>query len=124
MQSRRELIAQPTAGRPPLRAPSHGSRPSSGLATRPTASRRAASGHADHGPPAAAPAGLDPLLDEGQASRYLRMSRRTLQGWRLKGGGPPFVRLGRNIRYRRSDLATFIRERLRLSTSDPGPGEH
>jgi hypothetical protein len=121
MSSRLESTARPAAGGAPFRASGHASL-SRGLAARPTATRRPASAHADHAPPAAAPAGLDPLLDEGQASRYLRLSRRTLQGWRLKGGGPPFVRLGRIIRYRRSDLATFIRERLRLSTSDPGPG--
>lgn len=64
----------------------------------------------------------DQLFDEMQAGRLLRVSRRTLQGWRLKGGGPPFVRLGpRCIRYRRADLEEFIAQRLRRSTSEYGP---
>lgn len=62
------------------------------------------------------------LLDEIQTGRILKVSRRTLQGWRTKGEGPPFVDLGRRVRYRRADLIAFIEARLRRSTSDPGPG--
>lgn len=68
---------------------------------------------------AATPAAPDQLYDEIQAARLLRVSRRTLQGWRLKGGGPLFVRLGpRCIRYRRADLQEFLAERTRRSTSE------
>lgn len=73
-------------------------------------------------PAAFATAAPDQLYDELQAARLLRISRRTLQGWRLKGGGPPFVRLGlRCIRYRRADLQEFMAERTRRSNVGPGP---
>jgi hypothetical protein len=72
-------------------------------------------------PAAADAASAEHLLDEIQAARLLRLSRRTLQGWRFKGGGPPFVRLSRRcIRYRRGDLQAFVVQRMRRSTSDPG----
>jgi hypothetical protein len=77
----------------------------------------------DHLVPAASPsASPDQLYDERQAARLLRVSRRTLQGWRLKGGGPLFVRLGpRCIRYRRADLQDFMVERTARSTSEYDP---
>ena len=63
------------------------------------------------------------LLDEGQAAQVLNLSIRTLQAWRLRGGGPNFVRVSsRCVRYRNSSLAAFIEARTVTSTSDPGPG--
>ena len=62
------------------------------------------------------------LLDETQTAKVFNVSERTLQAWRLRGGGPPFVRISsRCIRYRNSDLAAFIDARTVKSTSDPGP---
>lgn len=63
----------------------------------------------------------DMLLTEAQASRFLRVAARTLQAWRYRGGGPRFVKLGRSVRYRRSDLKRFVLDSIRRSTSDPGP---
>ena len=61
------------------------------------------------------------LLTEFQAAEVLNVSIRTLQAWRLRGGGLLFVRLsGRAVRYRNSDLAAFIEARTVASTSDPG----
>lgn len=50
----------------------------------------------------------DELLNEVQAADFLKMSIRTLQAWRCRGEGPAFVRAGRAIRYRRSDLIRWI----------------
>ena len=73
------------------------------------------------GPGVVTPAHPCALLTEGQAAELLNVSNRTLQAWRLRGGGPRFVRLsGRAVRYRNSDLATFIEARTVTSTSDPG----
>jgi hypothetical protein len=47
------------------------------------------------------------LLTEVQAADLLRLSARTLQAWRSQGAGPPFVRAGRAIRYRRSALLSW-----------------
>jgi hypothetical protein len=47
------------------------------------------------------------LLTEVQAADLLRLSARTLQAWRSQHVGPPFVRAGRAIRYRRSALISW-----------------
>jgi excisionase family DNA binding protein len=54
--------------------------------------------------------GTDPdsLVTEVQAAKFLNISIRTLQAWRIKLAGPRFVRVGRAIRYRRSDLIAWI----------------
>jgi len=58
----------------------------------------------------AAPSRIDPdaLLNEAQASDFLNLSIRTLQAWRGRSAGPRYVRTGRAIRYRRSDLVAWI----------------
>ena len=62
------------------------------------------------------------LLTEVQTAAVLNVSIRTLQAWRLRGGGPRYVKLsGRAVRYRNGDLAAFIESRTVRSTSDPGP---
>ena len=50
----------------------------------------------------------DTLLTEAQAADVLNLSVRTLQAWRLKGGGPLFVHAGRAVRYRRRDLFAWV----------------
>ncbi len=65
---------------------------------------------------------MQQLLTTRDAARVLGMRPSALENWRWKGGGPPFVRVtARAIRYRREDLKRFIEQRLRRSTSDPGP---
>jgi predicted DNA-binding transcriptional regulator AlpA len=51
----------------------------------------------------------DALLIEDEAANLIRISVRTLQAWRLKSAGPPFVRAGRAIRYRRGDINAWIK---------------
>ncbi|AMN39046.1 helix-turn-helix transcriptional regulator [Rhodoplanes sp. Z2-YC6860] len=48
------------------------------------------------------------LLNEVRAAAILGLSIRTLQAWRAHRTGPRFVRAGRAIRYRRSDLSSWI----------------
>ncbi|GHF32178.1 hypothetical protein GCM10017044_28900 [Kordiimonas sediminis] len=60
-----------------------------------------------------------PLLNERQAAAYLNQSIRTLQGWRLRGGGPRFVKIsGRSVRYRIEDINTWIEGRIVANTSE------
>lgn len=62
-----------------------------------------------------------PLLTQQQAADFLSCSPRSLEAWRLRGGGPRFLRLGRRcVRYRLSDLSNWIGTCARTSTSDPG----
>lgn len=54
----------------------------------------------------------DNILTENQAAAVLKVSPRTLQAWRCTGKGPRFLRLGRTIRYRMSDLIEFTQSSL------------
>lgn len=59
------------------------------------------------------------MLKEGEAATLLGVSVRALQAWRCRGGGPPFVRVAaRVIRYRQSDLRTWLASRVCTSTSE------
>lgn len=51
---------------------------------------------------------LTPLLSEKLAARFLAVSQRTLQAWRMSGVGPDFVKMGRAVRYLQSDLENWI----------------
>ena len=63
-----------------------------------------------------------PLLTEIEAANYLQLTRRALQAWRCQGKGPKFVKISaRAVRYRLDDLEQWVEDRLRSSTSDPGP---
>ncbi|WP_417274305.1 helix-turn-helix transcriptional regulator [Celeribacter halophilus] len=52
---------------------------------------------------------LDRLIDEKEAASYLCYSVRALQNWRVRGGGPLFIKVsGRSVRYTRRDLQDWI----------------
>ena len=61
------------------------------------------------------------VLSTAQAAKFVNMSPRTLERWRLTGGGPRYLKLGRAVRYRKDDLEQFLAESRRSSTSDSGP---
>ena len=63
----------------------------------------------------------DSYIPERQAAEFLSLTTRCLQGWRYRGGGPPFHRIGGRVRYTRRALAQWANQRQRASTSDPGP---
>ena len=63
------------------------------------------------------------LLTQSDAAKLLRLSERTLERLRLQGGGPPFVKAGRSVRYRESDLDAWIAARVVSSTSAIGDGQ-
>jgi phage terminase Nu1 subunit (DNA packaging protein) len=55
-------------------------------------------------------AGLGKLVTETQLAELLTTPRRTIQGWRSRGGGPPFIRVGRRaVRYDLSAVAVWLR---------------
>ena len=62
-----------------------------------------------------------PLLNNREAAKFLNLSPRTLEKWRWSGGGPCFKKVGRRTMYSPEDLETYLAERTRRSTSDPGP---
>ena len=61
------------------------------------------------------------LLTTGEAANDLRLSPRTLERYRVTGAGPRFLKIGRRVVYRRSDLDGWLKTKSRRSTSDPGP---
>lgn len=48
------------------------------------------------------------MLTDVELARLFDVSLSTVRGWRFKGEGVPFVRLGRCIRYRAADVAAFV----------------
>jgi hypothetical protein len=64
---------------------------------------------------------LNNLLDERELSLLLGRAVSSLQKDRLRGDGVPFIRVGRQVRYRRADVESWLASRpLHGSTSDPG----
>lgn len=62
---------------------------------------------------------LDRLIGENEAAIFVGYTVRALQNWRVRGGGPKFVKVSkRSIRYRRRDLISWAEDRLRSSTSE------
>ena len=52
----------------------------------------------------------DKLLTPKQAAEYLGVKENTLAGWRsVKRYQLPFIKIGRSIRYRVSELEQFIK---------------
>lgn len=48
------------------------------------------------------------FIDELALASRLGLSRSTLQSWRYAGRGPRFVKLGRLVRYRSTDVEAFL----------------
>lgn len=54
------------------------------------------------------------LLTEVEAGEILGgISRITLQSWRSRGEGPPYLKIGRLVRYRRQALTDWLETRER-----------
>lgn len=62
--------------------------------------------------------GSGSLLNENAVADLLGISTRTLQSWRVKGGGPAYTKLGRAVRYRRVDIDRWIDANVTSSTSE------
>ncbi len=58
----------------------------------------------------------DPLMTIEEVGAYLQVPVKTLYDWRHKGCGPRGMRVGRYVRYRRSDVDTWLE-----SCRDPDP---
>jgi hypothetical protein len=66
------------------------------------------------------PIPTDPLLvSESRAAAMIGAAPKTLERWRARGGGPPFVRIGpRMIRYALDDLDRWWQARRAESLAD------
>jgi predicted DNA-binding transcriptional regulator AlpA len=57
------------------------------------------------------------LLTARDAANLLRLSSSWLAKARMAGSGPPYIKLGRSIRYSETALLLWMRAHQRLSTS-------
>lgn len=61
----------------------------------------------------------DPKLNEAEAAEYLGVSPGTLTVWRSVGRyNLPYVKVGRLVRYRKSDLDAWLHQRTHCHTGD------
>lgn len=61
---------------------------------------------------------IETPLNENQAAQLLGLSARTLQAWRVRGGGPRFMKIGRAVRYQRHELLAFQEANTFKSTTE------
>lgn len=50
------------------------------------------------------------LITTAEAATYLTLSARTLENWRARQEGPPFVKMGAAVRYDTAALAQWVEE--------------
>ncbi len=63
-------------------------------------------------------ASMESVLMETDAAKLLSLSVRTLQRYRVDGGGPAYIQLGeRRVGYCHVDLEAWLASRRRASTS-------
>jgi predicted DNA-binding transcriptional regulator AlpA len=60
----------------------------------------------------------DELLTTEELSALLRVPTATLNTWRSRGGGPPFIKVGRLPRYATSDVREWLEGR-KSTTQEP-----
>lgn len=63
-------------------------------------------------------------INQKQAAEQLGVKERTLEDYRLRGGGPPFYKIGARVVYDTGELDDWLAARRRTSTSDRGSGPH
>jgi hypothetical protein len=63
-------------------------------------------------------ASTSPLRTPKEAADYLKCSLSWLAKARMRGDGPPYMQIGRMIRYSDTGLAQYARSRQRISTSE------
>jgi hypothetical protein len=59
-----------------------------------------------------------PYVDTRGASDRTTLSTSYLEKLRGVGGGPPFIKVGKAVRYKLADLDTWLEEQKRGSTSE------
>jgi len=69
---------------------------------------------------ATTPEAIWAILNTKEAAEYVRLSKPTLERFRISGYGPVFLKLGGAVRYRREDLDSWLESRVARSTSEVG----
>lgn len=58
----------------------------------------------------------EPLIKAEQVAQLVGTSVGQLAQWRFHGDGPPFIKLGRSVRYRWSDVEAWLDDNTRTQT--------
>lgn len=56
------------------------------------------------------------LLTPAEVGEWLALAPQTLAHWRMRGQGPPFVKVGRVVRYRAADVQAWLDSKCMVST--------
>ena len=59
---------------------------------------------------------MNEFLNRQKAAEFLNLKKCTLEAWAIRGGGPAFVKFGRAVRYRLSDLEIYVKKQTRQNT--------
>lgn len=89
----------------------------------------------NHTPPALPPlaavlqrfSGVDPSLvhlDEAEAAACLGQQPKTLESWRREGRELPFLKIGRSVRYRLSDVLSCFERNTYISSREAKTQRH
>lgn len=71
-------------------------------------------------PPQSVSSAEPDLLTTTEAAPHVRLSPRTLEKYRVLGGGPRYKKLGARVFYTSTDLKDWLNSRTFEMTSDPG----
>ena len=69
-------------------------------------------------PSAKPPAAIATLMTPNDAANVLKVSLSWLAKARMRGDGPPYIRVGRSIRYAEAALMQWMKSKQRSSTSE------
>jgi hypothetical protein len=69
-------------------------------------------------PSAKPPAAIATLMTPKEAASVLKVSYSWLSKARMRGDGPPYIRVGRSIRYAEAALIQWMKSKQRSSTSE------
>ncbi|HSP62824.1 MAG TPA: helix-turn-helix domain-containing protein [Pyrinomonadaceae bacterium] len=69
-------------------------------------------------PAAKPPPPISTLMTPNEAANVLKVSLSWLAKARMRGDGPPYIRVGRSIRYADAVLMQWMKSRQRSSTSE------
>jgi predicted DNA-binding transcriptional regulator AlpA len=56
---------------------------------------------------------LNPLLNEKEVAKLLNLSVKTIQRYRLIGGGPEFIKINKSVRYSPQSIEEYLKPRVR-----------
>jgi hypothetical protein len=65
---------------------------------------------------------VDEIDDQEAVARYIKVNERTVENWRYQDKGPRFMKQGRVVRYRRSDVDRWVDNNIvKTGESEPAP---